>query len=619
MPSFPETLQNDTAVLTAEQSTRLLEMQKQILEKVVNGADVQATLDDLCRAAESMLDNTVASIMKYDDTRTSLQVIAGPSLPKEAIESLNGLQPSEQAGSCGTAVFSNQPQFISCTLTDYRWQPEAFQKFALNFNIQACWSVPIRMSDNQVIGSFALSSFENRTPSDFHKMLLETGAHLAGIILKSQEAQQKLWKMAHFDPLTGLPNRNKLLSQIERAIKKAQKNHSRLAVLCLDIDKFKDINDSDGHDSGDNVLKFFAEKITPFLDENDTLARIGSDEFAILLNDIENKESIETLCENLNQSIQQCRPPSLQILSLSACIGISLYPDDATTAKKLLKLADTALYSAKKQHIGSYCFYHQTQTEALNKRLSIQAELKIALSQKQFEVHYQPQFCSKTNKLIGLEALVRWQHPQKGLIPPNDFIPIAEENGLIAEIDEQVLETACRQCLSWWRQGIPKFTLAINLSISELHSGFVKSLQNQLTLLQFPLEQLEMEITESLAMVTSAQNVLNELHQLGFKLAMDDFGTGHSSLAQLKRLPIHCLKIDRSFVTDIPNDTNDMIIAQTIINMGHTLGLKIVAEGVETEQQKNFLIKNGCDYLQGYFFSKPLPADEIESLLCKHQ
>ncbi len=594
-------------------------MQKRILEKVANGADVQSTLDDLCLAAESMLDNAVASIMKYDDTRTTLHVIAGPSLPEEAIESLNGLQPSEQAGSCGTAVFSNSPQYISCTLTDYRWQAEAFQKFILDFNVLACWSVPVRTTDNQAIGSFALSSFENRKPSSFHKSLLETGAYLAGIILKRQEEQQNLWKMAHFDPLTGLPNRKKLLVHIERAIEKANKNHSRLAILCLDIDKFKDINDSDGHDSGDNVLKYFAEKAALHLGENDTLARIGSDEFAILLDDLDSRMPVSDFCRELNQSLQQSRPPSLHILSLSTCIGISLFPDDAMTAKKLLKHADIALYSAKKQKTGSFCFYHQTQTEALNKRLSLQAELEIAISQKQFDVYYQPQFCSKTGLLTGMEALVRWQHPQKGLMSPDDFIPVAEENGLIAAIDKQVLETACRQCLTWWRKGLPRFTLAINLSVSELQADFTKSLQQTLTRLQFPAGQLELEITESLAMVTSAHEVLEELHQSGFNLAMDDFGTGHSSLAQLKRLPINCLKIDRSFVMDIPDDANDMVIAQTIINMGHTLGLKIIAEGVETEQQKSFLIENGCDYLQGYYFSKPLPAEEMESLLSQYQ
>ena len=615
MPSFPDSLQNDTAVLTAEQSARLLDMQKQILEKVANDADTQSCLDDLCRIAESMIDNAVASIMQYNDNHTALQVIAGPSLPEAAIEALNGLQPGEQAGSCGTAVFSNKPQYIACTRSDYRWRPEAFQKFLLDFNIGACWSVPIRAFDNQAIGSFALSSFEQRAPSAFHKSLLETGAHLAGIVLKRQNEQQTLWKMAHFDQLTGLPNRNKLLIRIERAINKAKKAHSRLAVLCLDIDNFKDINDSDGHDSGDNVLKYFAEKAVQLLGENDTLARIGSDEFAILLETVASKADIEALCRKLNQTIQQGRPPSLHILSLSTCIGVSIFPDDAANAKQLLKQADTALYSAKKQKTGSFCFYHQTQTESLNRRLSIQAELEIALSQKQFTVYYQPQFCCTSGKLTGMEALVRWQHPQKGMIPPNDFIPVAEENGLIAAIDAQVMETACKQCLAWWRQGLPRFTLALNLSVSELHADFASSLQRKLEQLQFPIEQLELEVTESLAMVTSAHAVLEQLHQLGFKLAMDDFGTGHSSLAQLKRLPINCLKIDRSFVMDIPTDPNDMVIAQTIINMGHTLGLKIVAEGVETEQQKAFLIDNGCDYLQGYFFSKPLPADEIPLFL----
>ncbi len=348
MASFPDTSPDDTDVISAEQSMHLLEMQKQILEKTATSADSQSLLNALCLAAESMIENAVASIMIYDDSGTSLNVIAGPSLPPEAAEALNDLKPSEHSGSCGTVVFSNQPQYISCTLTDHRWRPEAFKQFALNFNIRACWSVPIRMSDNQAVGSFALSSFETRAPNSFQKSLLETSAQLASIILKRQEERQKLWEMAHFDQLTGLPNRNKFLIRTDRAIKKAGKQHMRLAVLCLDIDKFKDINDSDGHDAGDNVLNFFADEIHQHLGKNDTLARIGSDEFAILLEDLTDTAAIESLCQHLNQSLQKKRPPSLHILSLSTCIGVSIFPDDATTAKQLLKHADIALYSAKK-------------------------------------------------------------------------------------------------------------------------------------------------------------------------------------------------------------------------------------------------------------------------------
>jgi len=602
--------------LSVEQSSALLEIQRKVMEKVALGHDPQLTLDALCHSVEAMVDNAVASVMKFDKSTMFLEVISAPSLPGEAKSCLDGLIPDRYAGSCGTAVYSNEAQYVYDTRVDDRWQH--FQQFVTDFNVGACWSVPIRTSDDAAIGSFALSSFEQRKPSLFYRNLLETAAHIAGIILKRQQEEKILWDMAHYDSLTGLPNRSFFQLRLEHAIEKANRNNTKVALLFLDLDKFKDINDSEGHDCGDKVLKYAADQMIHCLRKNDTLARIGGDEFIILIEDVEDITIVQKICDKVKKALAQEQSPSFIKRLLTTSIGISLYPDDANTSSLLLRNADTAMYEAKKQGVGQYCFYKQMLTEEVTARLSTADALESALIREEFVVYYQPQYCCKSGDIKGAEALVRWQHPEKGVLPPSDFITIAEETGLISGIGEQVFKIACRQCVEWWNNGLPQFVLAINLSVSELKNGYSEKLLDILKQIKFPIELLELEITESMIMDASNRDELKKLHKFGFKIAMDDFGTGHSSLAQLKHLPISKLKIDRSFVKDIPDDENDMIVAQTIITMGHSLGLKVVAEGVETKEQKDFFIEKGSDFLQGFLLSKPLPSQKMEEFLIKY-
>lgn len=599
--------------LDSKQSAKLLELQRSIMEKVALGEDPHLTLDALCHSVEAMIEGAVASVMKYDDSQTFLEVISAPSLPEQAIACLNGLVPDTYAGSCGTAVYSNEAQYVYNTTVDDRWQ--YFQQFVIDFNVGACWSVPIRTSSNAAMGSFALSSFEQRKPSLFYRSLLETAAHIAGIILKRQQEEKILWDMAHYDALTGLPNRSYFHLTLELALEKANQNDSQLALLFLDLDKFKDVNDSEGHECGDKVLKYVAKQVQGCLSSQDTLARIGGDEFIVLIEGSEHGSFLQDICDNIQRALVQENRPKYIKQSLSTSIGISLYPDDGDTASILLRNADTAMYEAKRQGGAQNCFYKQTLTQEVVDRVALTQELEQALVANQFVVHYQPQYCCNSGLIKGMEALVRWQHPVKGLVSPAEFIQVAEDSGLITEIDEQVFSIACTQCVEWWRIGFPQFILAVNLSVAELKDGYAEKLLSKLQETQFPIEQLELEITESMVMDSSSRDELKKLHELGFKISMDDFGTGHSSLAQLKHLPITKLKIDRSFVKDIPQDASDMVVAQTIIAMGHSLGLKIVAEGVETYEQKDFLIAKGSDFLQGYLLSKPLSAEQMAGLL----
>lgn len=284
----------------------------------------------------------------------------------------------------------------------------------------------------------------------------------------------------------------------------------------------------------------------------------------------------------------------------------------------LLRNADTAMYAAKKSGRNCARFYSVDLTRSVRDRMELMTDMRLALLKQEFVLHYQPQYCQLSNDLVGVEALVRWQHPTKGLIAPNIFIPVAEESGFIKELGLWIFSEACRQCMQWWASGISYFSLAINLSVKQLNTENIQQFQEVLASLNFPIQWLELEVTESLVMQQSSLEELNKLDALGISISMDDFGTGHSSLAQLKHLPISKLKIDRSFVQDLSTNESDKVIAKTIIAMGHSLGLKIVAEGVETTDQQDYLVQHGCDIIQGYLLSRPLPASKVVELFSKH-
>ncbi len=597
--------------VSATQAGRLLKLQRDILEKVALGINYQQILDDLCKAAESMVEGAVASVMVFDASGEFLTVLAAPSIPSKAIAALNGLIPGEQAGSCGTAVYSGKAQFVINTKTDRRWCN--LQKIVTDFGVGACWSHPVKIEQDKAIGSFALSSFEERTPSVFYKQLLETGAHIVGIIIKRQQEEQALWDLAHYDALTGLANRTLFNERFASTLKNALTNEQHLALLMLDLDGFKDINDTQGHDIGDLVLQQVADNVQRVLGVVEVFARLGGDEFVVLLCYSGDKAVVAQLAEKIVSLFQQKINVAGCAFALSTSIGVSLFPEDGQSTQVLLRNADTAMYAAKKSGRNCARFYSADLTRTVRERMELIADMRLALLKQEFVLHYQPQYCQLSNALVGIEALVRWQHPEKGLIPPNIFIPVAEDSGFIKELGLWVFTEACRQCLQWWASGIPHFSLAINLSVKQLNAANIQQFQSVLEGLDFPIQWLELEVTESLVMQQGSLDELKKLEALGIRIAMDDFGTGHSSLAQLKHLPISKLKIDRSFVQDLSTDVSDRVIAKSIIAMGHSLGLKIVAEGVETKVQQDYLVQHGCDIIQGYLLSQPLsPAQFVE-------
>ncbi|MDO9227873.1 MAG: EAL domain-containing protein [Pseudomonadota bacterium] len=447
-------------------------------------------------------------------------------------------------------------------------------------------------------------------------------SHYVGVmtdISQLKQSEARLEHLAHYDPLTDLPNRLLLQSRLEHALERAERHQQQLAVLFLDLDRFKNVNDSLGHPVGDELLEALARRLSERLREDDTLGRLGGDEFLVLLENLGRAEEAAGVAQTLLQLLDQpFSLPSGHEVYVGASIGISLYPGDGATVTELIKNADVAMFQSKEQGRNTASFYTPTLTVAANERLGMESRLRRALVNGEFVLHYQPQLDAQSGALIGCEALVRWNSPDEGMISPLRFIPLAEETGLIVPLGEWVLRTACAQAKAWRDAGMPPLLMAVNLSGRQLQQrDIVLRVAAVLEETGLPADHLKLELTESMIMGRGEQAVelLHALKALGLFLSIDDFGTGYSSLAYLKRFPIDELKIDQGFVRDIPHDLNDMEIAAAIIAMARNLNLKVMAEGVETQEQLDFLRRQGCHAYQGYLFSRPVPADEFTRLL----
>ena len=431
-------------------------------------------------------------------------------------------------------------------------------------------------------------------------------------------AADRIYYMAHYDALTGLPNRALLHDRILHAIVSAPRLKNKVAILFLDLDRFKNINDTLGHSIGDLLLQSVTERLTACLRSSDTVARLGGDEFIIVIPDLHDASYAATVAQKILDSITM--PYVIRDIELhtSVSIGISIYPDDGTANEELIANADVAMYRAKEVGRNNFQFFTPEMNNRSFERLTLENKLRRALERQEFVIYYQPQVNSKTGQIVGAEALVRWQHPEMGLVSPGMFIPIAEDSGLIVRIGEWVFREVCRQAKTWQDEGITPIPVAVNLSAVQFRqNNLVEMVANTLKETGLEPEYLELEITESGIMQNSetAVNTLHLLKQMGLKLSVDDFGTGYSSLSYLKKFPIDKLKIDQSFVRDITTDQDDASIVIAIIGMANSLKLSVIAEGVETIDQLSFLNANGCFETQGYYFSTPLPADKFRLLL----
>ena len=427
---------------------------------------------------------------------------------------------------------------------------------------------------------------------------------------------------AHHDALTELPNRVLFMDRLQQGIKKAKRRKTGLALFFIDLDKFKHINDSLGHAVGDSVLKLVAKRLEGIIRREDTLARLSGDEFTVIMEELIQPKDASLLAEKILKVLAESMDIDDHILYVSGSIGISLYPQDATDAHELLKYADTAMYKAKEEGRNNFQFYSSKMTKFALERMVMKTSLRQAIDNEEFIIYYQPQIDASTNTLVGLEALVRWQHPTMGFLLPDNFIPLAEEMGIIVEIDRWVMATAMKQVSRWYKEGLAPGVLALNLSIRQLDSDdFLHEVKENIKRYGFKSEWLELEISESQMMKKPKEAIskLGEINALGIGISIDDFGTGYSSLSFLKRLPINRLKIDRSFIKDIPKDEEDVAIVKAIIALSKSLKLDLMAEGVENLQQKDFLLENGSINIQGHYYSHPVPAEEMKIMLLKER
>jgi len=441
--------------------------------------------------------------------------------------------------------------------------------------------------------------------------------YLLGIsedITERKRAEEQLKHLAQYDSLTGLPNRNLFRDRLSLTMARARRSGRMLALMFLDIDRFKEINDSLGPTVGDEVLQATAGLLRQSLRDVDTIARLGGDEFTIIIENLAHADQASFVAQKIQKALADPLVTQGREIFVTASIGITLYPGDAADLDSLLQAADIAMYRAKEEGRNTYAFYAREMNARAVERLKMENLLRYAIERQELLLHYQPKVAVATGKIVGAEALCRWNSRELGRVPPSDFVPLAEKSGLIAPIGEWVLRTACSQSKAWQDEGLPPILMSVNLSPRQLRQkDLVEMVAAVLDDARLPAHLLELEITESMIMQESENvtAILRRLHELGIQLSVDDFGTGYSSLAYLKRFPVQKLKIDQSFVRDLTTDADDASIVKAVVVIAKSLGLKVVAEGVETQAQLAFLSKLECDEYQGYYFSEPVPAAEF--------
>ncbi|WP_168204845.1 bifunctional diguanylate cyclase/phosphodiesterase [Noviherbaspirillum sp. UKPF54] len=597
-------------VTTQVRTEDLFRLQHNLLESLSRGEPIERLLDQLCIEVERMAPELLCSVILVDG-QDRVHVVAAPSIPKSYSEAIDGQPIGPKAGSCGTALYFNQPVEVSDIAHDPLW--ENYRDMVLPIGLVACWSHPIVARDGRAVGSFAMYYRQPREPSDFHKQMVEVCSRLVAIALERGEADKRLHDLAFYDPLTGLPNRRLLLDRGAVALANAAHATASVAVLLIDFDRFKTVNDALGHDAGDAFLKTMAVRIEEVVRQGDTLARIGGDEFAAVLPSCDVHQASQ-LAQRLIGIAASPVALNARHFTGSASIGISMYPDDASDFDTLLRYADMAMHQAKAAGRGNYRFFSREMNAEIQELAALEHALRDALAQRRLNLHYQPKLALADGEMYGVEALARWYDPQLGDISPSRFIPVAEETGLIHELGLWVLDEACRQLAEWRAAGVPVPAIEVNVSARQLTRKELPALvEDALRRHALPPSTLILEITESSVLDDNerVRDTLSKLSAIGVKLAIDDFGTGYSSLGYLKRFPVQELKLDQSFVCHLDERQDDRELASAVIHIGRALHLTVVAEGIEHPHQLDFLRAQQCDVGQGFYFSRPLSPHDL--------
>ncbi|MGN6318669.1 EAL domain-containing protein [Trinickia sp.] len=591
--------------------------QNRVLEMIAASTPLDEVLSSLMRLLESQIPDCACAVLLRDDDGVHLRVGAAPSLPDAFAKQANGWTIGPDAGPSGLAIHTHQ----SVSLTNLPSHPRHgdFMRAAQMTDFPTCRSMPILSHDGCALGALTIFARAECSPDAVDAQTVAMAIRIAGIAIERTRAEDSIRHMANHDALTGLPNRTLLADRLSQAVLHAQRYARGVSVAFLDLDNFKLINDSLGHHAGDELLKTIAARMRTCVRATDTVVRLGGDEFVLVLfDDAPQGDDLRTVIERLRNAIAEPVQLGGQTYKVTCSMGLARYPDDGDDASTLLMNADAAMYRAKELGRNNYQRYTAEMNIKVHERLRRREQLRVALEEGQFRLVYQPQVDARTGAVFGVEALLRWDHPTEGMVSPAEFIPIAEETGLIVQIGEWVLETACAQNRRWQAQGLPPITVSVNVSAHQfLQKDWVHSVANVLARTALAPRYLELELTESLIMrdVEGSIVTMQRLQDMGVRLSIDDFGTGYSSLSALKHFPVDRLKIDKSFVRELPDGEDDKAIAIAVISLGQRLNLNVIAEGVETQAQVDFLTENHCHEVQGYHFSKPVPPAEIETML----
>ena len=596
-----------------KKAAALDEKNAEILEMIATGKPASDIYDEIALMYEGRHPGMRCSMLELQDGK--LLHGGAPSLPKEYCDAVHGLKNGPNVGSCGTSTYTGQRVLVEDIETDLKWSE--IKHVALRHGLRCCWSEPIKHSSGKVLGAFGMYYNHPALPNEEELNDLKSAARLAGLVMERDQAQKRIRELAYTDELTKLASRAHFYQNVEEEIKISKRHNRRFGLLYIDLDDFKSVNDSLGHDAGDMLLKEIAMRLEEVSREIDFVARLSGDEFCILVIDVDDDYAAAHVAQRCLDAISKPIELSARKFTPTCSIGIAHYPNDGADLSTILKAADTSLYAAKERGKNQYSFYNPELTYKAEYRFRVEQYLREAIENQQLALVYQPQLNINTGEIIGVEALSRWSHPRLGQVSPTEFIAIAERIGMIKPLTEWVLRTACNQAVAWKNAGFPALRMAVNISPNHfLDKDFVSLIKHVIDETGMEPAELELEVTESVVQ-TDPQNlsVFRDLKDLGVLLAIDDFGSGYSSFASLKHLTVDCLKIDKYFISDMLVDSKSQLLIGFMIEMGHNLENGIIAEGVETVEQCHMLKELGCETVQGYLISKPISAEEISKFL----
>ena len=591
------------------------EKYSKVLKMIATGVSASQVYDEIALMYEERNPGMRCSLLEVENG--VLLHGGAPSMPKQYCDAVNGLKNGPQVGSCGASTYTGKRMIVENIETHPNWAE--IKQFALPHGMRSCWSEPIKSSSGEVLGAFGMYYDYPASPNKEELEDLISAARLAGIIMEREKSQKHIKKLAYSDILTSLPNRASFYQKLESLINSSNRKEDKFAVLYIDLDDFKNVNDTLGHDIGDILLKEVAKRLKHVSRDNDFTARLSGDEFCLLVGDIDDDYDAAYVAKRCLEALSKPLLLSNRNFTPACSIGIAHYPDDAKDIDTLLKAADTALYFSKENGKNKYSFYTPDLTVKAERLFQVEQYLRVAIEQKELTIVYQPQIDTVSNKVFGVEALSRWNHPILGEVSPVEFIPIAEKLGLIKDLTKWVLKTASCEAVRWSDLGYTNIRMSVNISPTHfLDKGLVDLVKSTIQSSGITPSNLELEVTENVVH-TDEENLLifKDLKELGVLIAIDDFGTGYSSFASLKHLCIDCIKLDKYFIDDMLHDEESQLLVKAMIQLGHSLKHGVIAEGVETQQQADMLKKLNCQALQGYLLSKPLTSQDMLKFLEK--